>query len=244
MTGIVLKDASANYRDAALGWAGCPIDAAGLEMAFFFGGTLARSLKNYAPGKPNAVAVGTPGVTANGLTLQGGTNYLQTSMADSWSMTLISIYRVKADVDVMVIANTVGTATPSQRKTAIYCSSETAGDGLVQLNALHASDTASQTAVVGSLAVDSYVCTAMRFDSVEQIVKSKNLTSGVTHDQPVSGTRTAGSPLRIGWGYMGGYTGVTDVVAAIGFSRKLTDAELASFYAYLKTYAARRSIAI
>lgn len=245
MTGIVIKDPSASYRDSALGWVGCPVDATGLEFAHFFGGTLARCLKNYAPGKADSMVTGVPTIGTHSITTRGALNYLTTTMADTPSKTLIAVYERIDEVDAMIIANTVDTATATGRKTSLF-NSAGAIDNNVALSALHASDTVNTVVTVGAgIGLNTPVCHSLRFDSVEQVLYTSNLSTGATANAAVGGARTAGSALRIGHSYVAnGYTGQTKIYAAMGFSRKLGDAELNTVYQYLKTYCARRAIAV
>lgn len=243
MPGIVLKDASANYRETALGWAGCPVDATGLEMAFFFGGTLARSLKNYAPGKANAVATGAPTVNANSLIVSGSA-YLTTAMADSASITLVAAYRSLAEVGTIVIGNYAGASPSELRGTNLLAASDTIANGLNNLQGQHSTPATSGVSSPGSFAVNTPVLHAVRFENATSTLTVNNATANTVSSSVIAGTHVAGGPMMMGRGYVNDLPGQTEIYAALGFSRKLTDAELALLCQYLKVYAARRSITI
>ena len=178
---VVIKDSNGSFREKALGWAGCPIDTAGLEVAHFFGGTLENSLRNFAHGKANSTVIGAPTVKANSVALQGRINLIQTAMADTNESTLVVVFKPLEIADAIVIGNLVSPANNTTRRLAMA--------------------------------------------------------------NP--GAPVLGGAIRVGGAYnAAGYDGKTEAYAVLGFSRKLTDAELGTLYAWLKAYCARRAIAI
>lgn len=238
---VVIKDSTGSFRDKALGWAGCPIDTAGLEIAHFFGGTLENSLRNFSFGKSVSAGVGGLTVNANSLSLKGANNYVQSAMADANEMTLLVAFKPIESVATIVVGNLVSTDNSTTRKVAI-----TYGPAML-VSAFRGTDTNGAGATTPTaLVVGTPVCLAMRnATGVAGEVILNNLTKGEVGKQANLGTPSLGSPIRVGGGYnSASYVGKTEVYAVLGFSRKLTDVELATLYAWLKAYCARRAIAI
>lgn len=238
---VVIKDTKVSVRDKAMGWAGCPIDTAGLQFAHFFGGTLDNSLRNFAYGKPVSASVGTPTINPNSVSLKGANNYVQSAMADVNEMTLLVAFKPLEAVASIAVGNLVSTTDGTTRKVAI-----TYGSAML-VSAFRGTDTSRDGATTPTpLVVGTPVCLALRnsIGAGAEVILN-NLTKGEVGKQSNLGTPSLGSPLRVGGGYnSASYVGRTEVYAALGFSRKLTDAELATLYAWLKAYCARRSIVI
>jgi hypothetical protein len=238
---VVIKDNNGSFRDKALGWAGCPIDTTGLEIAHFFGGTLDNSLRNFSYGKPVSAGVGVPTINPNSVSLKGATNYVQSAMADANEMTLLVAFKPVEAVASIPVGNLVSTTDGTTRKVAIAYSSN------MLVSAFRGTDTNGAGATTPTaLVVGAPVCLALRNSiGAGADVILNNLTKGEVGKQANLGTPSLGSPMRIGGGYnSASYVGKTEVYAVLGFNRKLTDVELATLYAWLKAYCARRSIVI
>ena len=238
---VVIQDGSASFRDKAMGWAGCPIDTTGLELAHFFGGSLDSSLRNFSYGKADSVAVGAPTPRTNSVALQGRVNYLQTGMADASEVTLVVAFKPVEAVDAIVAGNLVSTTGGTGRKLAIAYGSQMLVSGFRGTES-----NASGPLLPTALTVGTPVCLALRntIGSAAEITLS-NLTSGEVAKLLNPGTPSLGSPIRVGSAYIPtGYSGKTEVYAVLGFSRRISDTELAKLYAWLKSYCARRSITI
>lgn len=239
---VVIKDSNGSFREKALGWAGCPIDTAGLEVAHFFGGTLESSLRNFAQGKANSAAIGAPIVNTNSVSLQGGLNMVQTAMADANEITLLVAFKPLEAADTTIVGNLVtpGGGGPT-RKVAIAWSAPALTVTGFRGTDINGSGAATPTA----LAPGSPVCMALRNNTgTSPTVTLNNLTKGEVGVMANPGTPSLGAAIRVGGTYSVGYLGKTEAYAILGFSRKITDAELATLYAWLKGYCARRLISI
>ena len=238
---VVIKDNNGSFRDKALGWAGCPINTTGLEIAHFFGGTQENSLRNFSYGKPDSAGVGAPTINANSLSLKGANNYVQSAMADANEMTLLVAFKPVEAVASIPVGNLVATDNGTTRKVAIAYSSN------MLVSAFRGTDTSGAGATTPTaLVVGMPVCLALRnaIGAAGEVILN-NLTKGEVGKQANLGTPSLGNPLRIGGAYnSASYVGKTEVYAVLGFSRKLSDVELATLYAWLKAYCARRTIAI
>lgn len=238
---VVIKDNTGSFRDKALGWAGCPISTAGLEMAHFFGGTLDGSLRNFSYGKDNSTATGVPTVKADSVSLQGRVNFINTAMPDGDELTLVVAFKPIELTSTMVAGNFISPGSGSGRKVAMAL-------GLTGIfTAFRGTDIDGNGAETPTpLVMGVPVCIAMRTDNIgNPHIYAHNLTLGEVATKSSLGVPSLGGPIRIGGAYnTGGWDGKTEIYAALGFSRKLTDAELATLYAWLKGYCVRRNIVI
>lgn len=238
---VVIKDNNGSFRDKALGWAGCPIDTAGLEIAHFFGGSLESSLRNFSYGKTASRAVGSPTINADSLSLKGATNYIQSAMSDSNELTLLVAFKPVEQVASIVIGNLVSTENGTTRKVAIAYGPQ------MLVSAFRGTDTSGASASTPTaLTVGSPACLSLRNSagSVGEIVLN-NLTKGEIGRQANPGAPSLGSALRIGGSYnTTSYVGRTEIYAVLGFSRKLSDSELTTLYNWLKGYCSRRGVFI
>ena len=239
---VVIKDGNGSFRNKALGWAGCPISTDGLEVAHFFGGTLENSLRNFAHGKDNATAIGVPKINVNSVSLQGGLNMIQTAMADANNLTLLVAFKPLESADAIITGNLVtpGGGGPT-RKVAIAWSAPA-----LTVTGFRGTDTnGSGAATPTALVPGSPVCMALRNNTgASPTVTLNNLTKGEVGVMANPGAPSLGAAIRVGGSYSAGYLGKTEAYAILGFSRKISDAELATLYAWLKAYCARRDIGI
>lgn len=238
---VVIKDTKVSARDKAMGWAGCPIDTAGLEFAHFFGGTLDNSLRNFSYGKTKSTAVGAPGVNADSVTLLGRSNFLQTAMADTNESTLVVAFKPLDFLGAILAGNLISTNDGTTRKLALTYNDTMNISGFRGTVSNGAGSSVPTPLVVGVPA-----CLALR-NAVGATPKTfvNNLSNGEHSEAPNAGTPSLGSAVRVGSGYnSSGYASRTEMYVAIGFSRKITDSELATLYAWIKAYCARRSITL
>ncbi|WP_233633855.1 hypothetical protein [Burkholderia cenocepacia] len=252
--GILLRDEQASYRANAKGMI-FPISDAGLELLGVFGGDVAASSRNFAPGKPAFTPVGNIQVSDNSIVVSGDGGYLQTEMADPASMTLIAIVKPLEMQPSLLLSN-------YQSKSQVH-SGNTIGaslhlqpfpdnnDGLLTPNFQRAVTDGS--ASIGSgvfidndhpLAAYQFHCA--RYEASTHVRQVQNLTSG--HSAVwTSETRAPdlGERMRIGGGYdNGGFGGRAELVAVIGMSRAIADAEVTTLYKFWKGYCERRGIVI
>lgn len=250
--GIIIKDNNASYRAGAMGMV-FPIDNTGLELLSVFGGTLAESSRNFAPGKSPLSAAGAPTVNANSIVLDSG-KYLQTSMADNSNLTLIVIGRALTEEGSLIFSNY---GSPSQTHAgvtsgaSIYSSVGTAADGKLATVFQRAKNVGGVSTLVSASSVQvnvnefHFMCG--RLDGAVGIRKFNDMTAGVATVSAADTTQfDLGGAFRLGFGYgaTGSFTGQTEMVAAIGLSRAISDAELTSLYQFWKGYCARRGIVI
>ncbi|UFH28837.1 hypothetical protein [Pseudomonas sp. CIP-10] len=239
---VVIKDGSGSFRNKAVGWAGCPIDTTGLELAHFFGGALSNSLKNFAFDKEDSSALGAPAVNQDSISLQGRVNFIQTQMADTPEVTLLAAFKpVDAGGEAIVAGNFVASTSGATRRLALFYNTAKQVTGF-RGTSTNANGAALPTPIVNGVPV----CLSLRnITGTTPKIMVKNHTSGEAAEVANAGAPSLGSPIRIGSGYnTGGFSGQNEVYALIAFSRSVSDDELAKLYAWLKRYCERRSIVI
>ncbi|UKD10536.1 hypothetical protein L3V59_12695 [Burkholderia aenigmatica] len=254
--GILLRDDQASYRTNAKGMI-FPISDVGLELVGVFGDSLAASCRNFAPGKSAFTPVGSPVVNANSIELTGaGGAFLQTDMAHTPDLTLIAVSRVLDNRGSLVLTNfhsksqvhadtTVGSSLylfpPASGETAMSSRfSYAVTDGTTS--------TAVTTLIGNDVPVGQYQFQCARFSTATKLLLIDNLTSGKSaKSSPVTSPVDTGEPFRIGSSYQPNpvdYPGRCEVVAVIGMSRAITDAEMSTLYKFWRGYCERRGIVI
>lgn len=234
-----------------------PPSCEGLAGLFILGGSLAESAKNRSPvtGAADATVVGAPTVNATSLTLQNQVAFLQTGIAEADEMTLVAAFTT-AYLAFNAISNswTPRQGTPGTNSYGValraYGGEEasgrlyTASMGRYDGSSGGASDllNASSAAIVGG----SLMAAAARFTATTA-TRSILTTGGA----PLTATLAAGQQrdratglMRIGSANVGGSNSAFAMTAAAIFTRRLSDDELAAFYAWLKAYEANRGNAI
>lgn len=257
MGGVVITasgvDASANNIGLILPYAN------NCEAFGILGGTVARSQKNYATGKPAFTLVGSPTISANSIAFQNVVSWLQTAVTETDNMTLIAVCS-KAKQNAYLISNygTVRTGSTNSQyplganlrttaqgsSTTVNFLSSTAGsyDGTPNGTANAVSASLTRTASSG------YRCATARFAEPAGTSKINDLTAG---DNVIT-TRASGvrdksvGAFRVGSSALSDASR-SDVVDILGFaiySEVLSDANLNLVYNWFKAYYARRGIAI
>lgn len=89
----IIRVAGADFSANPVGF--LPPVSLGLEAWHYLGGSISKSERNLAPGKPNAVAVGAPVVDAAFLRCDEA-GYLQTSIANPGDVTLVACAKLPA----------------------------------------------------------------------------------------------------------------------------------------------------
>jgi hypothetical protein len=252
--GIILRDNTASFASTAQGLS-LPIDPTSLEFCSVFGGSLAASLRNFAVGKDALSAVGSPVVSANTIVLSGATDYLRTPMDDAGgSATLVAIARVLADDNTMLISNYLSDSDVHAGLTnglSMYAQVATASDGLVTqvMNRAKTDGSVSSNASIGigALPVNQYQFICGRFDAATNVRHIDNITAGKSGSSTADATTyDTGGTLNIGSGHQGtgSFTGDSEFVAALGFARAITGAEMQTLYEFWQGYCSRRGITI
>ncbi|MGK8199504.1 hypothetical protein [Burkholderia cepacia] len=253
--GILLRDDQASYRSNAKGMI-FPISDAGLELIGVFGDTLAASCRNFASGKAAFTPVGTPTVNANSIELQGTAAFLQTDMAHSHDLTLIVISRPLDELGTLLLSNYQSKSQVHAGQTvgaSLYSHPGSAPDDhVMSLRATYAStdgsvSVASGVGIENDIPVGQFQFHCGRFSAATNIRQADNLTTAKSALWP-NETRAVdfGETFRIGAGYTNAvdYRGRSELVAVIGMSRVITDAEMTTLYKFWKGYCERRGILI
>jgi hypothetical protein len=216
-----------------------------LEGVFFTNGSAEKCARNYAPGKPSGAIVGAPVAVASYATFKGLTNYIQTQIAETESMTLFAIGKAVVVVgDPQQIPMFVGSYnTGVLSGVSIYA----AGPTSIRGTAGYGNDDASN--INASVGVATDPVSAWHLYSVTVTptgVATRDHTSNLTlvGVNPGMPRRLAGRTIRLGSGYSGGIQGPVDLAAIQIHSAALTDDERNKTVADLRAYALRKGITV
>lgn len=244
LTGVTATKSLGNILDRAF----APSVTNGLEGWFNLGGSTATAVKNRAPGKADATAVGGPTFDVGGFAnLKSLSTFFQTAITETADM---SILVACASADTLAsIATTpafIGSGSgPSQADAGIASDGVIifpAGTGVRMQGYRRASDGSQEQAyaVVGNQTpLTTFRCYLGRISGLN--VYMKNMTSGAdagtwSYTKP---RYPSSLPLRIGSGYSS--NAGTSKIAAVGiWSRALSDAEGAQAYADMQAYLSKR----
>lgn len=231
-----------------------PPNCEGLAGLFILGGTLADSVKNRSPvtGAVDATAVGSPVVNATSLTLTNLTAFLQTQIAEADEMTLVAAFTT-GYLAFNAITNTwtPRQGTPGTNSHGVGLRSyggsapETGRNYAASMGHFDGNNGGASTQMnAGGAAVvgGSLMAAAARFTTT---TATRNiLTTGgaaLTATIPNGQQRDRATGLiRLGSANVGGSNDAFAMTAAAIFTRRLSDDELAAFYAWLKAYEANR----
>lgn len=211
----------------------------GLEGAFLFGDGVAQMGRNYAPGKPDATVVGAP-VSGAGFGVFNEFGYLNTGISETAEMTIITVCRDSSglvDPKPGFIGNHLDVPLGG---VAIFTATETLFRGQNVKNNL--SDYCSVSAN-GTVATFTPLAFRVKNNATSLLT---NLTSGAAAGSASSGARTVDSANKILVGRIPseGFKGLNDQVAALIYSRAITDAELTSMTVWLRKYCASHGIVV
>ncbi|MCS4063730.1 MULTISPECIES: hypothetical protein [Pseudomonadaceae] len=211
----------------------------GLEGLFLFGDGSAHVARNYAPGKANATVVGAP-QSFNGYTTFSDSGYLETGIAETAEMTIITICRDStgiADPRPGFVGNYFDLATGG---VAIFPQSET------QFRAQTVKNKANDySTVLAKDTIASYAALALRVRNNAPSVM-KNLVTGVEVSSTSSLARTVDGSRTIQIGRIpnDGFKGLNDQMMVLIFSRSILDAELSSLIPWSAGYGTSHGINI
>ena len=217
----------------------------------------ATSIKNWAPGGVDASVGGSPTYTTTYANLKSMTNYLQTSVPDTASLTAIVVSKCP---DTM--------ADNAHRPILIGCQSVDAGNagatigfqvyvasttGVPQANITMGAgyNTGSVVQQVGptltppDFSVFKMIVGVVNSAGATRVLK--NPSNGTSASLASTGTRVPHSVnrLRIGSSHAAGITGLNDCCHAAIYNRALSDPEITTHYTFVKGWLqAKRSITI
>ncbi|WP_431281674.1 hypothetical protein ACQW02_20015 [Humitalea sp. 24SJ18S-53] len=245
----LIRVPGADFSANALGF--LPPVADGLQGWWYFGGTLAQSIRNLAPGGVDATATGSPAVSTGHISCIGNSVYLNTSIPETAELTILIALRSFA-----TFANTANEVMPL----STYGSNGGAGFWLAKSGA--------SVGPIGILRAHSFVDNAGAYLQVPASITEANLSTwkfaSMTVDDGVGtnvydqtgGLTAAGTSalarkivvpprtFRIGSSYNTSFQGGVDLAFAAIYSRVLTLAERTSVYAAAQITLARRGITV
>lgn len=223
-----------------------------LEGWFCFDTSLERIGYNRAPGKGNAKLVGIPTVFATHARFKGGSNYLETLIAETEQFTILVVGKVPGALGgtgkptaAPYVGNYAGQSNSSLGNggACIYHQTDaTLGGQAWRVNAEGTGNTSSQATMAD--VPTTWALRALRSSGAAG-TKVMNLTTGVRSNQSLATQRvTSSSPLRIGGVYGTTFLGETDISHVAIYSAALTDDEITQVAAVMKKRMARLGIAV
>lgn len=255
MTGLVLRVAGADFSASAIGFV--PPVAGNLAYWNFLGGDSTKTARNLADGGAASTIVGSPAINSNSAVFGPGTSFLQTSVAQTASSTVIAVFKMPTEASSFVVSNY-----QSQRKDdsvtsngmSLYTTAGAAGDGFlaVRFNQSQYSGVAGQATsnslveLAASVPVATFRAVVGRCDAATHVRKIVDLTNGTSSSLTSASVEDIGSAsLRIGSGYTNtGFTASNEVAFVAIYQRALSDAEISKVYSFLKAYYAGNGITI
>lgn len=225
-----------------------PPVANGLVAAFEFGGSLAASLKNWAPGHAAGVFTGTPVLTDGGLTLNN-TAYIDTDALETTSYTVLSVARKSATS--LALASTLSgstTTTPYAQVTFRAISPVRYGANAKTTPAT-AEISFGYDFPVGDTGFELFAAVCDSTAATQTLFMPRFGTVGGGNPRSVANAGPRDAPTatwRIGAVKVtsGLYPGSTEHACMLIFNRALTEAEIRTNYAYLKARLAVAGISI
>ena len=254
MTGIVLKVDGVDYSANAIGFVP-PIDATGLVYLNYFGGDATRTARNLASGGTAGVVVGDPTENTNDTTFTPATNYVQTAVSEVADKTIIAVVKPLTAANSAIVGNYLGERVGDSGVTVlgnVLYFQYTGGDNLVTPNWQEAgwsgvagsASNSIPTVITNNCAVGTYYCLVGR--TASNVRKILNKTTGAsTQNANTTTVDLANTNYQIGSMPTAiGFTAANTIAFVAIFQRALTDTEVDTFYNYLKTYLATKSITI
>lgn len=219
----------------------------GLEGAYLFGDGLGQVARNYAPGKAQASMVGAP-VAYSGYCNFGADGYIDTGIAETADMTLITVCRDSTGSLSDPVPGYIGNnSSITGGGVAIF--------GGATENQLRGSNVKINTAVTPAApGVEFLQVAGNPFAFTGQVLRARNAapssfenaSTGAKLFSTGSGVRVVEKtyPILIGRIPSNTFKGLNDQVAALVYSRALSDAELDQVMAWLRSYCVSKGVSI
>ena len=218
----------------------------GLEGVFFMNTSLEKCARNFAPGKPAGSIVGVPTLQASYATFKGQTNFVQTQIAETESMTLLVIAKAVVVVgDIEQIPLLIGSYNVGPTSgVSIYAPTDIAVRGTAGYGNDDASNINATVGPPSGIPVSTWQLYSATIAPTGVTFRDHTANVTTAGVNPAMPRRLAGRALRIGSGYSSGLKGKCDIAVAQVHSVALSADELAKTVADLRAYAARRGIVV
>jgi hypothetical protein len=239
-----------DFSEGAIGFAP-PVED--MTLWAYLGGTLEKSLKNWAPGGVDLTAFGTPSVASDHLLLTGMTHYLRTSVADSADYTDFAVAAtdelLTATASRPNIMSTQNNSSASGRRMFFGAGASAAPVGSLQSYASALNDSTVSAMYAEQIAVSSVAQYRFYAVSHEEGVGRTlwDMTAGTKLFSPSSRTRTlnvGGRTMDIGSAYLGGNTGTVRIPFVGSMPRAGDDNDVLQVYRAVKAYLADLDLAV
>lgn len=224
----------------------------GLEAIHFLNTSPQKAARNYAPGKPSGGVVGNPVAYSDRLACKGLTDYIQTALSESDSMTFFCIARSSEDnssdakrpgffgnystsglgVDGAAADGTVMYFRTVGNMAAAAGYGNTAADKTFPLATLSAADAAKWSLYVVQISTAGITFR----DITNNRSSTQNGTGGLPRRRSLTKFQLGSNPSRFG--------GTCDVAVWQAHSVSLTEDEIATTIADLRGYALRKGIVV
>lgn len=242
MRGLDIKVTGANFWDQATEY-DCAVPQ-GLKYLGIFGGSLGRSIRNFAPGFGDAVPFGPPDVGDNYIGIQSAVKYLQLPFGDDASCTyVLTVTATDTHDDNAHSPLLFGTAGSGGAGSNLY-----ADDGTRRFRAnsvgMAGGAGAQPTVALQTVMLDTPVMLIASLNS--DTTEIYNMTTGqqTVIDNPAGYAKAQKSPLFVGGGPGTSKLGKANLHQAAYYSRKLSSTERAALYAQFKALSASLGLAI
>lgn len=221
----------------------------GLEAWHFLNTSMEKAARNYAPGKPNALVVGSPSVQPNFVRFKSLANYLQTDLPEQAFETTIIVARsldsLANDATRPMFCGTFRSlAVSSSTRLSFGTSLYVAGPGNVTGAAARANgdNFTSGGASITNAAVSDWSMYVLTVGASQTVVRDVTRGSSVTSTSTQARDVSAGTH-RIGSGYLQ-YAGEADMAYYGRYSRLLSALEIDATIANVRRYLSGRGISV
>jgi len=222
----------------------------GLEGWFCFDTAIERVGFNRALGKSNAKVIGAPVVFSTHARFKGGSNYLETAIAETPDLTIIVVGKASGPLGgtgtstaVPYVGNYGGASNGLSGGVELYHITDSTLTG--QANRLNSAGDGSTSASAQIADVAANWGIRCLRTSVAGGTQAWNLTTNVKGSQPLATSRLLASvPLRIGGTYATTFTGESDISHVAIFSVYLNDEEVALVAASMRKRMSRLGVSV
>lgn len=218
----------------------------GIEYLNFFDGADVLT-RNMILGKPRAAVVGTPAHGAGYAVFTGFANYLQTQVAETSDLTIISVWQAVGVVtgtplsERPMVASNYLDSTLAGAGTSMFANLNTRWQALATANNGGA---AAYTSAFGVVDPNTWGLRAQRVSAADGVT-ADDLTAGLRQTVALAYPRAIGArAMRIGSAYSNAYAGVVNQCVTALISRRITDNELYDIGDLMRYHAGRRGITV